>query len=84
MGKNVTTRTGITAYKLEVINYPEAMRFHYRDNVLFLCGYEAGCLAFTLYHELTAHNVKCVILAPTSMPVPCGKRESKQISATQP
>ena len=54
------------------------------DDVLFLCGYEAGALGFTLYHELTAHTVKCVILAPTSMPVPVGKRESKQISATQP
>ena len=84
MGKNVTTRTGIPAYKLEVINYLEAMRFHYGDDVLFICGYEAGCLGFTLYHELTAHNVKCVILAPTSMPVPVGKSGSKQISATQP
>ena len=84
MGKNVTTRTGIPAYKLEVINYLEAMLFHYGDDVLFICGYEAGCLGFTLYHELTAHNVKCVILAPTSMPVPVGKNGSKQISATQP
>ena len=74
----------VTAHYSKVINYLEAMRFHYGDDVLFLYGYEAGCLGFTLYHELTAHNVKCVILAPTSMPVPCGKRESKQISATQP
>ena len=52
----------------KIINYIEAMRFHYGDDVLFICGYEAGCLGFTLYHQLTNHNVKCVILAPTTMP----------------
>ena len=67
----------INAHYSKVINYLEAMRFHHGDDVLFLCGYEAGCLGFTLYHELTAHNVKCAILAPTSMPVPCGKKRIK-------
>ena len=61
----------------KVINYIEAMRFHYGDNVLFVCGYEAGCLGYTLYHELTAHNLKCVILAPTTMPVPSGRKKVK-------
>lgn len=27
-------------------------------NASFICGYEAGCLGFTLYHQLTEHNVK--------------------------
>ena len=67
----------INAHYSKVINYLEAMRFHYGDDVLFICGYEAGCLGFTLYHELTAHDVKCVILAPTSMPVPGGKKRVK-------
>ena len=31
------------------------------------CGYEAGCLGFSLYNQLTAAGVKCVILAPTTM-----------------
>lgn len=53
------------------------MRFHYGDDALFVCGYEAGCLGFTLYHQLTDHGVKCVILAPTTMPVPTGKKEVK-------
>ena len=51
----------------KIINYIEAMRFHYGDDALFICGYEAGCLGYTLYHQLTANNVKCVILAPTTM-----------------
>ena len=32
----------------KVLNYLEAMRFHYGKDVLFICGYEAGCLGFTL------------------------------------
>ena len=31
------------------------------------CGYEAGCLGYSLYNQLTAANIKCVILAPTTM-----------------
>ena len=31
------------------------------------CGYEAGCLGYSLYNQLTAANVKCVILAPTTI-----------------
>lgn len=67
----------VEAHYSKVINYLEAMRFHYGDDVLFICGYEAGCLGFTLYHELTAHNVKCVILAPSTMPVLAGKKKIK-------
>lgn len=58
----------------KVLNYIEAMRFHYGDDALFICGYEAGCLGFTLYHQLIAHSVKCIILAPTTMPQPKGKK----------
>jgi len=61
----------------KVLNYIEAMRFHYGDDALFICGYEAGCLGFTLYHQLTAHGVKCIILAPTTMPQPKGKKKIK-------
>ncbi len=38
------------------------------------CGYEAGCLGYSLYNQLTASGVKCVILAPTTMLTPQGKR----------
>ncbi|MCD7715703.1 MAG: IS110 family transposase [Lachnospiraceae bacterium] len=31
------------------------------------CGYEAGCLGYSLYNQLTAAGVKCTILAPTTM-----------------
>lgn len=67
----------VDAHYSKVINYIEAMRFHYGDDTTFICGYEAGCLGFTLYHQLTEHNIKCIILAPTTMPKQKGKKHIK-------
>ncbi len=67
----------VDAHYSKVLNYIEAMRFHYGNDVLFICGYEAGCLGFTLYHQLVEHNVKCVILAPTTMPQQKGRKKVK-------
>jgi transposase len=50
-----------------VLKYLEFLRTIYGDDANFICGYEAGCLGYTLYHQLTNHNIKCVILAPTTM-----------------
>ena len=61
----------------KVLRYLDFLRSIYGDDAKFVCGYEAGCLGFTLYHELSAHNVKCVILAPTTMPVAGGKKKIK-------
>ena len=63
-------------YKL-VLKYLESMRKMFGDDAEFLCGYDAGCLGFTLYHQLTDHNARCVILAPTTMLVVKGKRRIK-------
>ena len=38
------------------------------------CGYEAGCLGYSLYNQLTAAGVKCTILAPSTMLSPQGVR----------
>ena len=65
------------AHYSKIISYLDAMRFHYGDEVTFICGYEAGCLGYTLYHQLTNHHVRCVIIAPTSMPVQQGKKKVK-------
>ena len=37
------------------------------EDLEFKCGYEAGCLGFSLYKELKALNIECDILAPTTM-----------------
>lgn len=42
----------------------------------FHCGYEAGCLGFSLYDELQKHGISCVVLASSTMPS-MGAREIK-------
>ena len=44
------------------------------DSYSIECGYEAGCLGYSLYHQLTKAGVKCTILAPTTMLTQQGKR----------
>ena len=44
------------------------------DSYFIECGYEAGCLGYTLYHQLTKAGIKCVILAPTTMLTQQGQR----------
>lgn len=61
----------------QVLKYLEVMRTIYGNNADFICGYEAGCLGFTLYHQLTDHNVNCVILAPTTMMEQRGRKKIK-------
>lgn len=61
----------------QILNYLNTVRKTFRKDVEFVCGYEAGCLGFTLYHQLTQHGVNCVILAPTTMMKPAGKKKVK-------
>lgn len=58
-----------------IIKYLEQVRKNFGD-CDFLCGYEAGGLGYTLYHQLTDHGIDCVILAPSTMPK-TNKREIK-------
>ena len=51
----------------KVLKYLEFLRTIYGNDAHFICGYEAGCLGYTLYHQLTEHNVECIVLAPTTM-----------------
>ena len=53
-------------YKM-ILKYLEQARKRYPEEIEFVCGYEAGSLGYTLYHQLTKHGVQCVILAPTTM-----------------
>ena len=41
------------------------LRFPHYDEII--CGYEAGCLGYSLYHDLTNQGVNCIIMAPTTM-----------------
>ena len=55
-------------YKL-ILKYMERVRDRYEGDVKFVCGYEAGCLGYSLYHKLREHEVDCKILAPTTMAI---------------
>ncbi|MCD8239261.1 MAG: hypothetical protein LUC92_08000 [Clostridiales bacterium] len=41
-------------YKL-VLKYIERLRKIYPEDTEYVCGYEAGCLGYALYNQLTAH-----------------------------
>ena len=66
-----------TADYKNVLKYLEFLRTIYGDDAKFICGYEAGCLGYILYHQLTEHHVNCVILAPTTMLEQRSKRRIK-------
>lgn len=63
-------------YRL-VLKYIEQVRKVYGETAVFVCGYEAGCLGFTLYHQLKNCNQECVILAPTTMMEERGRKRVK-------
>jgi len=59
-----------------ILNYLDRIRKNY-DDCHFLCGYEAGCLGYSLWHNLMNNNVECVILAPSTMPETKKKKKIK-------
>ena len=60
----------------EVVSFINKLKFKLGpdDSYFIECGYEAGCLGYTLYHQLTKAGIKCVILAPTTMLTQQGQR----------
>ena len=53
-------------YKM-ILKYVSQIRKGYPEKIEIVCGYEAGSLGYTLYHQLTECGVECKILAPTTM-----------------
>lgn len=60
-----------------VLKYVNGLRRIYGEEAEYVCGYEAGCLGYTLYHKLESDNLNCVILAPTTMMEQKGKKRVK-------
>lgn len=61
------TSFSASAENIEV--YLDTLRYNEKDpeNVKFICGYEAGCLGYSLYRELKKRGIDCRILAPSTM-----------------
>lgn len=58
----------------EILEYLNRINSQHGGKCKFVCGYEAGCLGYSLYHQLTRKGVDCVILAPSTMPITPGKK----------
>ena len=74
---------------INVLKYMETVKKQQKlvkgYDVTFRCGYEAGCLGYTLYHQLTMNGVECVILAPSTIPhqsreIKTDKRDARKIA----
>ncbi|MCL1803988.1 MAG: IS110 family transposase [Eubacteriaceae bacterium] len=51
-----------------ILKYFEQLKKSCGNDFEILCGYEAGCLGYSLFHQLSEKGAYCVILAPSSMP----------------
>lgn len=60
-----------------VVKYVNHLRKLYGERTRFICGYEAGCLGYTLYHQLKDCRLECEILAPTTMMEEKGRKRVK-------
>lgn len=72
-GQRPFAQTTINPDIMELDKYLSTLNNELGGGCEFLCGYEAGCLGYSLYHEIKNHKwkgfqVDCVILAPTTMP----------------
>ena len=60
-----------------VIKYLEAIKKKHREEILFACGYEAGPTGYGLCRGLQKAGYGCVVMAPTTMSNPDGKKRVK-------
>ena len=58
----------------QVIKYMERVQKQRGEECKFVCGYEAGCLGYSLYHQLARCGVDCV-RAPGG-PLTCGNQST--------
>ena len=58
----------------EVVKYINSLKAQRGKDSRFICAYEAGCLGYSLYHQLSQCGIDCVILAPSTILSPVGKR----------
>ncbi|MCI8576376.1 MAG: IS110 family transposase [Lachnospiraceae bacterium] len=74
----------------EVLKYMDTVRKAQKlstgADVKFVCGYEAGCFGYTLYHQLTQAGHECVIPAPSTIPsfktgeIKTNKRDARKLA----
>ena len=67
--QNIFAETSFTGSADNIEAYLNSVRggFEHPEEIKFVCGYEAGCLGYSLYRELTARGIECRIMAPSTM-----------------
>ena len=70
----VTVGPDYTLVKDFIKHVKERMDPKGTDEIDVECGYEAGCLGYSLYHQLKSCHIRCTILAPTTMLSEKGRR----------
>lgn len=70
-----------------ILRYIETLKKELKDpDIEVVCGYEAGCLGYTLYKKLTDAGIKCIIVAPTTLPkqkageIKTDKRDARKLA----
>jgi transposase len=64
--KIFATTTLTPDYK-NIVKYVDQVKMNNGDDCHIVCGYEAGCLGYSLYNQLVWSGIDCVILAPSTM-----------------
>ena len=64
----------IKAMTKTVLKYLENVRQQLKEDVIFVCGYEAGPTGFGLCRDLLKKDIACVVMAPTSLKRSTGKK----------
>jgi transposase len=68
-----------------IVNRPDRIRAFFRkllEQGSVIATYEAGCLGFVLYRQLTALGVQCVVAAPSHLPkIPGDHRKTDRLDA---
>lgn len=68
--KNKTSQPVKVASEVKnVIKFLERIKAEYKFDVEIVCGYEAGCLGYSLQRELANYGEICIILAPSTMAI---------------
>ena len=63
------SETTVKAETASVLSYIKSIEKRYTDDdVMIVCGYEAGPTGFSLCRDLQKANISCVVMAPTSLP----------------
>lgn len=61
---------------LQVVKYVNKMKRNIGNDIRVICGYEAGCLGYSLYRDLTRCGIECVILAPSTIATAPNERKN--------